>query len=186
MRRMRRWTTAAGASLALAILTLPAMPPSMGWPLSQDVEAAAAGVCDAKTTPANFSFTLKDMAGKDVRLADYKGKVVLLDFWATWCGPCKVEIPAFVDLQTKYRDQGLVVLGLSVDDPVEKLKPFADKFKMNYPVLVGRDREDVQEAYGPIWGIPMTVVIGRDGNICKKHMGMATKEQFEKEIKALL
>jgi thiol-disulfide isomerase/thioredoxin len=142
--------------------------------------------CDAKAKPANLDFVIKDMNGKDVSLADYKGKVILLNFWATWCGPCKYEIPTFVELQDKYRDQGVVFLGLSVDDPVEKLKPFADQYKMNYPVLVGLDREDVQEAFGPMWGIPVTIMIGRDGSICKRHMGLATKEQFEKEIESLL
>jgi thiol-disulfide isomerase/thioredoxin len=126
------------------------------------------------------------MEGRDINLADYKGKVIMLNFWATWCGPCKYEIPTFVDLQEKYRDQGVVFLGLSVDDPVDKLKPFAAQYKMNYPVLVGEGREDVQDAFGPVWGIPVTFMIGRDGKICKRHMGLATKEQFEKEIQALL
>jgi cytochrome c biogenesis protein CcmG/thiol:disulfide interchange protein DsbE len=183
---MTRWMVAAGSALALAFLTLPPVDTLAGLSFSSGVEAAAPAVCDAKTKPANLTFTLKDMDGADVKLSTYKGKVIVLDFWATWCGPCKVEIPAFVELQTKYRDQGLVILGLSVDDPLEKLKPFATQYKMNYPVLVGRDRDDVQDAYGPIWGIPTTFVIGRDGNICKKHMGMTTKEQFEKVIKALI
>jgi peroxiredoxin len=135
---------------------------------------------------AKLDFTVKDMTGKSVSFTSYKGKVILLNFWATWCGPCKIEIPGFVELQTKYRDRGLVVLGLSVDDPVEKLGPFAAKFKMNYPVLVGRDREDVQEAYGPMWGLPTSFVIGRSGKICKKHTGFATKEQFEREILEVL
>jgi peroxiredoxin len=172
-----RWIGAAAAACAAVFLTMPSLRVS---------NAEAAGVCDAKPKPANLSFTLKDMHGKDVNLASHKGKVILLDFWATWCGPCKLEIPGFVELQNKYKDRGLVVLGLSVDDPVEKLKPFADQFKMNYPVLVGADRDDFQSAYGPIWGIPTTFLIGRDGNICKKHTGMATKEQFEKEILGVL
>jgi peroxiredoxin len=183
---MKRWISAAGAAFALALFTLPVPMPGIGAPGGTLEAAADAAVCDKDAKPADLSFKVKDMNGKEVSLAALKGKVILLDFWATWCGPCKVEIPGFVELQTKYKDQGLQVLGFSVDDPVEKLKPFATQYKMNYPVLVGRDRNDVQDAYGPLWGIPTTVVIGRDGKICKRHMGMATKEQFEKEIKALL
>jgi peroxiredoxin len=92
----------------------------------------------------------------------------------------------FVELQDQYRNEGVAFLGLSVDDPVEKLKPFATEYKMNYPVLVGLGRDDVQDSYGPIWGIPVTMMISRDGKICKRHMGIATKEQFEAEIKKLL
>ena len=78
------------------------------------------------------------------------------------------------------------MLGFSVDDPAEKMKPYADEYKINYPLLVGNGREDVQDAFGPLFGIPVSVIIDRDGNIAKKHSGIATKEQFEREIKALL
>ncbi|HZM96649.1 MAG TPA: TlpA disulfide reductase family protein [Vicinamibacterales bacterium] len=135
--------------------------------------------------PAQLDFTLKDMHGVDVHLASFKGKVILLNFWATWCGPCRAEIPSLVELQEQYKDD-LVVLGLSVDDTAEKLLPYAAEFKMNYPVLVGNGREDVQEAFGPLFGIPVSVIIGRDGVIAKKHSGIATKEQIEREIKTLL
>lgn len=179
-----RWIVAAGAAIATAALTLPVVPGAiLGTRVASEVEAAA---CDPSAKPANLDFTLKDMGGKDVNLASFKGNVILLNFWATWCGPCKYEIPAFVELYNKYRDQGFVVLGLSVDDPVSKLKPFAKEYKMNYPVLVGLGREDVQDAFGPLWGIPVSFFISRDGKICKKHMGFATREQFENDIKGLL
>jgi len=145
-----------------------------------------AGACMSDAKPANFDFTMKDLDGKDVSLASFKGKVVLLNFWATWCGPCKAEIPAFVELQEKYRKDGLVVVGYSVDDDAPKARTFADEYKMNYPVLLGLGREDVQESYGPIWGIPASFIISRSGTVCQKHLGIAEKEVFEKEIKALL
>lgn len=135
--------------------------------------------------PARLDFQLKDMNGVDVKLESFKGKVILLNFWATWCGPCKAEIPSLVELQEKYADD-LVVLGFSVDDPAEKMKPYAEEYKVNYPLLVGNGREDVQNAFGPLLGIPVSVIIGRDGIIAKKHTGIATKEQFEREIQALL
>jgi thiol-disulfide isomerase/thioredoxin len=157
-----------------------------GSPNSAEEDAAA----DAKLTgkPAPLDFVLKDMNGVDVKLAAFRGKPIVVNFWATWCGPCRAEIPSLVELQTKYSAEGteVVILGVSVDDPVEKLKPYAAQMKMNYPVLVGNGREDVQDAFGPLWGIPVTVFIGRDGKIAKKHSGIASKEQFEQEIKALL
>jgi thiol-disulfide isomerase/thioredoxin len=125
------------------------------------------------------------MNGADVKLASFKGKVILLNFWATWCGPCKAEIPSLVELQQQYAGD-LVILGFSVDDTVEKMRPYADQYKINYPLLVGNGREDIQEAFGPLFGIPVSVIIGRDGTIAKKHSGIATKSQFEREIKALL
>jgi len=142
---------------------------------------------DAQATGKNapLHFTLKDMNGADVKLASFKGKVILLNFWATWCGPCKAEIPSLVELQDQYADD-LVVLGFSVDDTVDKMKPYAAQYKINYPLLVGNGREDVQEAFGPLFGIPVSVIIGRDGKIAKKHSGIATKSQIEREIKALL
>ena len=123
------------------------------------------------------------------RLSDFGGRVLVVNLWATWCGPCRAEIPSLVELNKKYNEEGsgdVVILGISVDDPVEKLKPYAAQMKMNYPVLVGNGRDDVQDAFGPLWGIPVTVFIDREGRIAKKHSGIASKEQFEQEIKALL
>ena len=142
---------------------------------------------DAAATgkPAPLHFTLKDMNGLDVNLASFKGKVILLNFWATWCGPCKAEIPSLVELQQEFGDK-LVVLGFSVDDTVEKMRPYAAEYKINYPLLVGNGRQDVQDAFGPMWGIPVTVIVDREGLIAMKHSGIASKAQFEREIKALL
>ncbi len=141
--------------------------------------------CMANAKPAKLDFTMKDLDGKEVSLTSFKGKVILLNFWATWCGPCKAEIPGFVELQNTYRDD-LVVVGYSVDDTAPQARTFANQFKMNYPILLGEGREDVQDAFGPIWGIPASFIISREGKVCKKHLGIAPKAVFEKEIKALL
>ena len=143
---------------------------------------AAACLPDAKTAT---DFTLPSLDGKQVSLSSFKGKVVLLNFWATWCGPCKAEIPAFVELQQQYKDD-LVILGLSVDDPVDKAKAFATQYKVNYPMVLGLGHDEIQDAYGPIYGIPASFLISRDGKVCKRHLGIAPKSQFEREIKALL
>jgi cytochrome c biogenesis protein CcmG, thiol:disulfide interchange protein DsbE len=149
-------------------------------------DEAQGGSCMVDAKPANLNFTMPDLQGKDVALSSFKGKVILLNFWATWCGPCKAEIPGFVELQDQYGKDGLVVVGYSVDDDAPKAKAFADQFKMNYPVLLGLGREDVQDAFGPIWGIPASFIISRDGRVCQKHLGIAPKAVFEKQIKALL
>jgi len=191
-----RWIIAGVAALALALLTM-AVP--LPWPWHARVPAGSAGAaCPADAKPANLNFTLKDAAGKDVRLADYKGKVILLDFWATWCGPCKFEIPGFVELQHQYGKDGLQVIGVSVDDTLDKLQPFIAEHKMNYLVLQGLGHEDVQDAFGPMWGIPTSIVISREGRICAKHTGLPptkasdaplekrVKDEFEQQIKLLL
>jgi thiol-disulfide isomerase/thioredoxin len=154
-------------------------------PASVDGEQAEGAACMADAKPANLDFTMKDLDGKEVSLTSYKGKVILLNFWATWCGPCKAEIPGFVELQAKYKND-LVIVGYSVDDEAPKARAFANEYKMNYPILLGEGREDVQDAYGPIWGIPASFLISRDGKVCKKHLGIAPKAVFEREIKALL
>ena len=124
------------------------------------------------------------MHGADVRLADYKGKVIILNFWATWCGPCQTEIPDLVETYAEYKDQGVVVLGVSIDDAPETLRAYGAQKDMNYPSLLLTD--EVDDAYGPIVGVPITFFIGRDGQIARKHLGPVTREQVKREIKALL
>ena len=178
-----RWIAAGAAALAVGLFAVPLMLGPGGGAGGAAPDAGAS--CPLKTA-ANLDFTIKDMNGADVRLTDYRGKVILLNYWATWCGPCKVEIPDLVALQDEYRDQGFVVLGVSQDDDPETLREFAKEFRMNYPVLVGKDRPEVIDAQGPVWGLPTTFLIGRDGSICRKHLGPATKDAFEREIKPLL
>jgi thiol-disulfide isomerase/thioredoxin len=201
-----RWAIAMLGVLALAALTVTtqmpwltkpdvAMTPAAAPPLAADTststpaDAAATTAmltCPADAKPANFDFTLKDVDGKDVKLSQFKGKVVLLYFWATWCGPCKVEIPHFVDFQTRYASQGLQIVGVSVDDTAEQLAPYIRDMKMNYPVLLGLGHDDMQDAYGPIVGVPVSILISRDGRMCATHTGLTSKDVFEREILSLL
>jgi thiol-disulfide isomerase/thioredoxin len=153
---------------------------------SGSAAAQDGGLCDPKPKAATLNFTLKDAGGKPVKLADFKGKVIVLNFWATWCVPCRAEIPTLVELQTRYGAKGLQVVGVSTDDPVEKLKPFVAKYKMNYPVLTAFNDGAILDTYGPMVVVPWSVIIKRDGNACVKHIGPVTKDTFEKEIKALL
>ena len=134
--------------------------------------------------PLAPAFSLTGLNGRKIDLASQKGKVVLLDFWATWCGPCRIEIPGFVRLQERYRDQGLVVIGVSLDDSVEPVRQFYREFNMNYAVAMGDER--MTELYGGILGLPTTFLIGRDGRIYAKHIGATDVSVFEEELKELL
>lgn len=125
-------------------------------------------------------FTLKRLDGTPLRLSDYRGKVVLLDFWATWCTPCREEIPRFVEWQRKYGAQGLQVIGISMDDDSEAVKKFVRDFGVNYPVAIGD--QELASRYGGILGLPANIVIGRDGKMVSKHLGMADLSMLEREL----
>jgi thiol-disulfide isomerase/thioredoxin len=135
--------------------------------------------------PANLKFSFKDINGRKVSLSEFKGKVIILDFWATWCVPCKAEIPGFIELQKKYGGRGLQIIGLSVDDSMPTAKKYATEMKMNYPVLLADGKEDILRAYDPIPSIPVSVVIDREGKIVSRHVGIVKMDVFEKEIVAL-
>lgn len=167
----KRWIMAGLAAAAIAT-----------WPATATdaVESATKG------ERARLDFVLKDMHGSEVRLADFKGRPLVLNFWATWCGPCKVEIPAFVELVEQYKEQKLTVLGISVDDSPEDLRRFAAEYKMNYPVLVGLGQDALQETYQAVIMIPVTWFIRPDGTVYLMHQGPATKEWFETQVKALV
>ena len=131
-------------------------------------------------------FTLKDSSGAVVHLSDYKGKVVLLDFWATWCGPCKIEIPWFMEFEQQYKDRGFAVLGVSMDEGGwDDVKPYIDQHKINYRILMGTDV--VGQAYGGVDSLPTTFLIDRSGKIAVKHEGIEKgKNEIRDEIDHLL
>jgi cytochrome c biogenesis protein CcmG, thiol:disulfide interchange protein DsbE len=129
-------------------------------------------------------FSLPNLTGQRLSLSTYRGKVVLLDFWATWCDPCRDEIPHFVELQSKYHDRGLQIVGVSMDDGPEPVRDFYQRFKMNYPVVMGNAK--IGELYGGVLGLPIAFLIGRDGRIYGKHIGATDITVFEEEIISLL
>jgi peroxiredoxin len=143
---------------------------------------AAKSASSQKTAP---DFTLKDSEGKDVKLSDYRGKVVLLNFWATWCGPCQLEIPWFVDFEKQLKSQGLEVIGVSMDeDGWAAVKPYIAAHKLNYRILLGND--SVTQLYGGVDSLPTTFLIDRQGRIAKVHVGLAGRNEYLDEIKSLL
>lgn len=131
-------------------------------------------------------FTLKDASGQTVKLSDYKGKVVLLNFWATWCGPCTLEIPWFEQFQQEYRSKGFEVLGISMDeDGWDVIKPYIAEHKINYRVVLGND--SVGELYGGVDSLPTTFIIDREGRFAfPPHVGLAGKNEYLSEIQSLL
>ncbi|MCK4353136.1 TlpA family protein disulfide reductase [candidate division WOR-3 bacterium] len=130
-------------------------------------------------------FTLPELGGEQFTFSSLKGKVIILDFWATWCGPCRVEIPDFISLYKKYKDKGLEIIGISLDrDKESAVAPFARQMGINYIIVFGG--KEVTEKYGGIRGIPTTFIIDQKGNIFKKYVGVRTKNIFEADIKELL
>ncbi|MBI1356495.1 MAG: redoxin domain-containing protein [Acidobacteria bacterium] len=130
-------------------------------------------------------FTLEAVDGKQVKLSDYKGQVVLLNFWATWCGPCKIEMPWFIEFQRKYKDQGFTVLAVSLDEEGwEVVRPYAENLKPNFPLLLGNDQID--ERFDGIVALPTTLIIDKEGRIVSRHTGLISKSDYESEIEGLL
>lgn len=130
-------------------------------------------------------FSLDSLEGKSVRLSDLRGKAVLLNFWATWCGPCRIEMPWFVDLQNKYGGEGLQIIGVAMDEASkEDIAKFAKDMGINYPILIGK--ESVGEQYGGVNNLPQSFFIGRDGKVVDKIFGLRGKGEIEDAIKKAL
>jgi len=130
-------------------------------------------------------FTLESLDGKSMKLSDLRGHAVLLNFWATYCGPCKIEMPWFVELQKQYGAQGLQIVGVAMDDASkEDIAKFAKDMGVNYPILIGK--ESVGDEYGGIPALPETFFIGRDGKLMDKIIGLKGKGEIEEDIKKAL
>jgi cytochrome c biogenesis protein CcmG/thiol:disulfide interchange protein DsbE len=129
-------------------------------------------------------FSLPQLNGQLLQLSAYRGRVVLLDFWATWCEPCQKEIPRFVQLQNEYGPQGLEIIGVSMDDSSDPVRDFCQRLRINYPVVMGNAR--IGELYGGVLGLPIAFLIRRDGRIYAKHIGATDATVFEREIMTLL
>jgi thiol-disulfide isomerase/thioredoxin len=149
----------------------------------QALSVLAQEASSARTPAPNWKLT--DLNGKRVSLSDFSGKVVILDFWATWCMPCRIEIPHFVELQKQYGANGLAVIGVSLDEQgPDVVKRFVKQFEVNCSILIGNEK--IAEKYGGIVAVPTTFVIDRQGRIVSQHVGYDDKASFEKEIQSLL
>jgi len=161
---------------------------ALGWMIyhrSPSKPVHAASLKPDKERHVAPDFALKDADGRTVRLADYKGRVLLLDFWATWCGPCKIEIPWFMDFERKHKDQGFSVLGVSMDDDGwDTVKPFVNEVGINYRIVMGND--STADKFGGIEALPTTFLIDREGKIAAVHVGLANKSDIENAIEELL
>jgi peroxiredoxin len=152
---------------------------------SSPARSGRTGVKPEKSRKPAPEFALKDAEGRAVRLSDYRGKVVLLNFWATWCGPCRLEVPWFKDFEQQYKDRGFAVLGVAMDDDGwEVVKPYIEQMRLNYRVLLGD--ATVSQAYGGVESLPTTFVIDREGRVAAVHIGLIGKDAYQNDIVALL
>jgi len=172
-RGTRNWIWAAAAAMVVCacLLTFPRI-----WSA-----ASMRVVKDGQPAP---DFNLRDSTGAEVKLSDYRGKAVLLNFWATWCRPCKVEVPMLMEFENRYKSGGLAVIGVSMDDDGWKsVMPYIAKNKLNYPVVIGS--QELAKKYGAE-SLPMTMLIDREGRLAGVHLGLVEEKTWESEIDRLL
>lgn len=201
-RRRRNWAWLVAGAMA-AGLSLMATPATRAF--TQRCLSACAGESDwvrqflkigaSRTVPSTAyvqpedrkmapDFTLTDSAGRPVSLSEFRGQVVLVNFWATWCAPCASEIPLLVGFQQAYRGHGLVVLGIALDDGWNVVRPYANAKKINYPVLMADAK--ISDLFGGLKGVPTTLIIDRRGRIAATHVGLCQKQEYETDIQAVL
>jgi peroxiredoxin len=177
----------AGILVAVATVIIVLMNKSLPSAQPATTERDPTSRADNKSAPPAVApeFALKDLSGNLMKLSDYRGKVVIVNFWATWCLPCRMEIPTFIKLTQKYRARGLEIIGVSVDeDGADGVQSFAETSGINYPVAIANP--DTIESYGPIDAIPTTFIIDREGRVYQAHRGMVTYEKIESAIKSIL
>jgi len=167
----------------LILSALVGVPAFISWATSEPAGTPSQAV---KNPKAAADFTLKDENGASVKLSDYRGKIVLLNFWATWCGPCALEIPWFMEFERQYKNRGFAVLGVSMDDDGwQAVKPYIAEHKLNYRILLGND--SVSQLYGGLDSLPTTFLIDRNGNVAfPPHIGLISKNVYIDEIQSLL
>ena len=188
--RTRRWVMA----LAVSAVTVTCL---IAFPATRVFAERCVDACVGETSPIRRifwpapaagqapDFTLPDASGNPVRLSEFRGKVVLLNFWATWCPPCKIEIPWFDEFQRSYGDRGLVVLGVSMDeDGWKSVKPFIEEQRIGYRMVIGND--EIARVYGGLEAVPTTLIIDRAGRIAATHTGLTGKQVLEASVKAAL
>ena len=173
------WRCASRATACLAAVLALGAGPAAG-------AAPDLSVCDPAGRAVKLSQALPDIDQRTVRLSDFAGRVLVVNYWATWCAPCRTEIPALLELQQKLGPEGLQIVGISVDDTAAKLAPYVRELGITYPVLLGRGRDAVLDTFVKVKAVPTTVLITREGRVCRSHAGVAAQADLEREIRAIL